>query len=106
MQHASVKGKQVTKKWGSKIEIKNTNPDDVMELHHETREDLAHIMDDKDKENTRLKKRIVELQVSLNPRPLFAKPLAIVQHVEEYMGQASKIDKITHILSRVRYFVA
>jgi hypothetical protein len=33
LQHVNVKGKQVIEKWGSKIEIKNVNPSDAMELH-------------------------------------------------------------------------
>lgn len=71
------KGKQVTKKWGSKIEIKNENPSDAMELHRETDEALAHTVDDQEMENSRLKQRIVELEASLNPHPLFSNPLQL-----------------------------
>lgn len=46
LQRVSVKGKWVIEKWGSKNEIKNANPSDVMELHRQTGESLAHIVDD------------------------------------------------------------
>lgn len=46
LQRVRVKGKQVTKKWSSVIEIKNANPNDVMELHQATCEDLVHTVED------------------------------------------------------------
>lgn len=35
--------------WGSEIEIKIANPNDVMEIHRETGEALAHTVDDQGK---------------------------------------------------------
>ena len=77
-----------------------------MELHRETYEALVHTMDDQEKENAELKQRIVELEATLSPRPLFVEPLAIVHSVEESPSLASKIDKVTQLLSRIRAFVA
>ena len=96
LQCVNVKGNHIVEKWGSKIEIKNANPNDVMEFHWETNEALAHTKDDQEGENPRLKQRIVELEAALIPRPLFVEPLAIVQLVEESPGQFRKIDKVTH----------
>ena len=87
---------------GSEIEIKNVNPTDVMELHQETDEDLAHTVNDEERENAKLKQRISELEVALSLNPLFAKPLVIVQSVEESLSQFRKIDKGTHLLSGIR----
>ena len=42
-------------KWGLEIEIKNVNLNIVMELHWEIDKDLAHTMDDHERENSRLK---------------------------------------------------
>jgi hypothetical protein len=53
-----------------------------MELHRTTGEALAHTVDDQGKDNPRLKKRIAKLEVSLSPRPLFAKPLSIIHLME------------------------
>ena len=55
LQRVSVKGKQVVEKWGLEIEIKNANPNDIMKLHQETNEALAHTMDDQGRENSRMK---------------------------------------------------
>ena len=67
LQCASIKGKHVVEKWGLEIEIKNANLKGVMELHHATSEALAHTMDDLERENARLKKRVAELEVDLSP---------------------------------------
>ena len=77
-----------------------------MALHWETDEASAHTVDDHQRENARLKHIIVDLEVALSPRPLFAKTLIIIQPTEEFLGQAHNIDKITHFMSRVRSFVA
>lgn len=69
LQYVSIKGKQVTNKWGPEIEIKNANPCDVMELHMEIGEALAYTMDDQEKENARLKQRIYELEATLSLNP-------------------------------------
>ena len=50
-----IEGKQVTGMRGSKIEIQDANPSDVMDLHGATSEALSHIMDDQGKENYRIK---------------------------------------------------
>ena len=44
-----------------------------MDLHIDTSEALAHTMDEKKKDKSSIKKRIVELESFLTPRPLFAK---------------------------------
>ena len=38
-----------------------------MELHRETGEALAHIVDDQERENAKLKKRVAELEAALSP---------------------------------------
>lgn len=48
-----------------------------MELHRATGDSLAHTMNNQGKEKSHLKQRIVELEVDLSPRLLFAKPLTI-----------------------------
>jgi hypothetical protein len=98
LQCVCVKGNYVIEKWGLEIEIKNKNPSDVMELHRETVGDLVLTVNDHERENARLKKRTVELEVSLISCPLFYKPLAIVQPVEDSTIQAYKFGKITHLL--------
>lgn len=59
LQYTSVKGKWVVGKWGLEIDIKNDNPKGVMELHRETGESLAYTVDDQEKENVRMKQRVV-----------------------------------------------
>ena len=92
LQHVSVKGKQVTDKRGTNIEINTINSSDVMELHRAIGEDLSHTMDYLEKDNARLKQRIVELEASLSLHPLFTKPLSIFQPIE---NSSSQFDKIT-----------
>lgn len=47
---------------------------------------------------------IVELEATLNPRSLFAKPLFVVQLIEDSLVQSWKFDKITFFLSGVHAF--
>ena len=49
-----------------------------MELHRAIDDAISHTIDDQGKESDKLKKRITKLEATLIPRPLFAKPLAIV----------------------------
>lgn len=106
LQHVIIKGKHFTNKWGLETEIKNSNPSDVMEHHRETSEALFHTMDDQENENAMLKQRINELEISLSMYPLFAKPLSIVQSIEDSLSQSWKFDKISHLLLGVHSFVA
>lgn len=106
LQCVNVKGKHVVEKWGLEIEIKNSNPKGVMELHQETGEALAHIVDDHERENVRMKKRVSELEVALSPQPLFLEPLSSVHLVEEPLGKSHKLDKVSQLLSSLRSFVA
>lgn len=101
LQCVSVKGKRVTDKQGPEIEVKNVNFNDVMEIHRAIGGALAHIVDDREKENARLKQTIVELETSLNPHSLFSKPLSIVQLIEKSLGQSHKFDKFKSLLSSV-----
>lgn len=41
-----IKGKHVTETWGSEIEIKTTDPNEVMDIHRATGVALVHTMDD------------------------------------------------------------
>ena len=82
------------------------NPSDVMELHQEIGEALAHTVDDQTRKNVRMQQRIAELEATLNPCPFFVKPLAIVHSIEESLGQSQKIDKVTQFLSRIKSFFA
>lgn len=59
-----------------------------MELHQEIGEALAHIVDDQEKKNIMLKRRVVELEVTLSLRPLFIELMLIVDSMEEYLVQA------------------
>ena len=105
LQCVSVKGKQIIEKWGSKFEIKNANPSDNMELNCQTDEALARMIDDQGREHAMLKKKIVELEATLRPQALFVESLSIVHLIEEYLGHAQKIDKVTSMLSGIRLFV-
>lgn len=44
-EHVKVKGKHVTQTWCFEINIKNTNPTRVLELHIATSEALAHTVE-------------------------------------------------------------
>lgn len=91
---------------GSRSQISgNVNPSDVMHLHQETDEVLAHTLDDRERENAKLKKRIDKIEVALILLPLLAKPPEIVHPIEESPVQARKIDRIIHLLLGVIYFV-
>ena len=87
LQHINFNGKHVIEKWGLEIEIKNVNLKDVMDLHLEFFEALEHIVDNQERESVKLKKRIGELDSTLSVHPLFGKHLAIVQKIEESLGQ-------------------
>jgi hypothetical protein len=91
--------------WGLEIEIKNANHNDAMHFHRAIGEALSHTMDDQGKYNARIKKRIVELEVSLNPMPLFTKPLSMIQPIEDSLGHSRKFDKIALLLVGVHKFV-
>ena len=60
-----IKYRWVTKRWGSKIEIKGIDPSRVLQLHKAIRDSLAHTMDDQEKMNARLKKRVENLEMKL-----------------------------------------
>ena len=66
-----------------------------MELHIAIGQALAHIVDEKGKDNAILKQMIDEIEASLIPRPLFAKPLTIVYLMEYFLGHSQKFKKIT-----------
>lgn len=55
LQCVKIKGKHVIETWGLEIEIKTIDPNEMMELHTATGEDLAHTMDDQGKENSQIK---------------------------------------------------
>lgn len=56
-----MKGIQLTKNWSSEIETKGVNPLVVLELHRDIGEVLAHVVDDQERENVKLKKKVDEL---------------------------------------------
>ena len=53
--------------WGSNIEIKGMYPPNMLKLHKATREAIEHTIDDQRREKFKLRKRMVELEVSLSP---------------------------------------
>ena len=67
----------MTDQWGSYIEIKGIDPIGVPELHRATKESLAHTINYQGRENIKLRKRVVELELSLSPHPFFSKPFSI-----------------------------
>ena len=52
-----------------------------MELHWEISKALAHTMDDQEKENIRINRRVTELEAARILWSLFAEPLSIVPQV-------------------------
>lgn len=64
-----------------------------MEIHQETGEALDHNVDDQERNKLRLKERIAMLEDSLNPCPLFSKPLSIVHLVEDSSGKPKNMIK-------------
>lgn len=106
LQLVKIKGKHVKETWGSEIEVKTVDPNEVMYLHRSTGEALSHTMDDQGKESSQLKHKIYELEVNLSPRSLFARPLTIVQPMEDSLSHSRKIEKITWLLAGFRAFVA
>ena len=78
LQRVNVKGKHAIEKWGLEIEIKNANPSDIMEIHLEIDEALEHIVDNQERDNSRLKQRIFELEGTLISHPLFVETFSIV----------------------------
>jgi hypothetical protein len=53
-------------------------PSGVLKFHQDMGEALAHSITKKEIENERLKKRVRELGRGPYPKPLFAKPLAMM----------------------------
>ena len=76
--HVRIKDKRVTYNLGLKIEIKITGPSGVFKLHKATSEDLVNTFDDQEKENSEVRKRIAEMEVTLNPNLLFMEPLVVI----------------------------
>ena len=62
----------MTDQWGSNIEIKGIDLTGVLKLNRDTRENIAHTIDDQGRENVKLRKRVADLKASLNPYPLFS----------------------------------
>lgn len=52
-------------------------------------------MDDKEREISRIKRRITNPEVALFPRQLFVESLSIVHSFEESPGQACIFDRVT-----------
>jgi hypothetical protein len=78
IERVNLKDKRVTRKWSSEIEVKGLRPSRVLIFHQAMGEALAHSITEQELENTKLKKRIRELKVSLSPKPLFAEPLSMI----------------------------
>jgi hypothetical protein len=78
-------------------------------LHFTIGDALAHSISEQELENVKLKRRISELEDALNPKPLFAEPLAIVasdQMPPSTPGTSVRVRKETNLLSGVRFYVA
>lgn len=99
-----IKGKQVIIKLGSNIYIKVIIPFGVLKLHKSIREALSHIVDDKGRENVKLRKRMVEMESSFSSLPLFPQPLSIVQLIN-FMTHNLNVDKSTNLLNIICEFV-
>jgi hypothetical protein len=59
-------------------------------------------------ENTKLKKRISELEDSLSPRPLFAEPLSIMvpeTTPQDTPGTSTRVKRVAKLLSGVRMYI-
>ena len=76
-----------------------------MKLHKENSESLAHTLDDQEKENAKLKQRMVEPEASVIPWLLFIEPLSVVHLIEEWHTHAHKFDNITRLFNGVIFFV-
>lgn len=76
-----------------------------MELHWETNEALAHYVDDQERENARLKRRVIELEAPIIPQPLFVEPLPIVHSMGKSLVQARRFDRVTQLLYGIISFV-
>jgi hypothetical protein len=73
-----MKDKKVIGKWISKIEGKRFKPSWVLKFHQVVDDALAHSIIEKEIENESLKKRVMELEVTISLNPLFVEPLAMM----------------------------
>ena len=105
LEHVKIKWKHFIETWGSKIEIKIANPNEIMELHRDTDKSLTHTMDDKGKENDQLKYRIAKLEATISPKSFFSRPLSIVKPIKDAPSHSWKFEKIIRLLVGVCSFI-
>lgn len=105
----NLKGKKVTEKWNSKIEIKGLKALSVLWIHQAIDDALSHSVNKQQLENAWIRKRINELEVALNPQPLFVEPLSLkgsVDGTNEIPNPHVKTKKASESLLGVRNIVA
>jgi len=69
---------------------------------------LAQSIVEQELENTKLKKRISELEDSLNPRPLFAEPLSIMvpkTTPQDTIGTSTRVKRDAKLLSGIKTYI-
>jgi hypothetical protein len=78
IERVNVKHKKVVHKLRSMVDVSGVAPFELMQLHRSIGNALANSISEQELQTIKLKKRISELEEALSPKPLFAKPLAIL----------------------------
>jgi len=91
-----------------KVDVLGVEPSKLLNFHFTTGDAMDNSISNKKSENVKLKKRIRELENTLNPRPLFAKALVIVTVDQTHRSTprtSMRVRKYTQLLSGVRSYV-
>jgi hypothetical protein len=81
IEKVNLKNKKVAEKWNSEIDIVGVKPSKVLEFHQATGDALKYSIDEQEKENLVLKRRIKELEDALLPKPLFVNQYLLLDHL-------------------------
>lgn len=88
------------------VDASRINIADAFKMYLTTCEIFAHLLEDQKRQNTRLKRKVEELESILTPKPLFSQPISTVKPIEMSPTLSLRIDKAYELLQNLREYVA
>jgi hypothetical protein len=108
LEKVNTKNKKSSERWKYSIDLDGVAPSKIADFHGATGDALRQSIDNMEKENSELKKRIKELEVALVPGPLFPEPLSSIQptlELEDIPERSTKYKGSSSLLQVVRKYV-
>jgi hypothetical protein len=108
LEKINTKNERSSERWKSSIDLDVVAPSKIADFHGSTGDASRQSIDNMEKENSELKKRIKELEVALVPVPLFLEPLSSIQptlELEDIPENNTKCKGSSSLLQDVRKYV-